>query len=42
MPVENARRELLVQGTIVGTAVLGVVDNLLLEALRLAQRWSLS
>jgi SpoVT / AbrB like domain. len=30
-----------VQGTIVGTAVLGVVGNVLLEALRLAQRWSL-
>jgi len=30
-----------VQGTIVGTAVLGVVGNVLLEALKLAQRWSL-
>jgi SpoVT / AbrB like domain. len=30
-----------VQGTMVGTAVLGVVGNVLLEALRLAQRWSL-
>jgi hypothetical protein len=42
LPVEGARRELLVQGTTVGTAVLGVVGNVLLEALRLAQRWSLS
>ena len=41
MPVENARCELLVQGTIVGTAVLGVVGNVLLEALRPAQRWPL-